>query len=95
MPARPEDLVDEVYNPMRKGSLQAAVIAAPRRHGRLAYEISDPASLFPEIAAGFPVIILQNLSISRIPVRHYAVLVGFDAAQEQVILGSGTTFRSR
>jgi len=38
-------------------------------------------------------LILQNLSISWIPVRHYAVVVGFDAKQEQAILHSGTTFR--
>jgi hypothetical protein len=37
---QPEDLVDEVYTPSRKGSLQMAMIGATRRHGRLAYEIS-------------------------------------------------------
>jgi len=56
LPARPEDLVEEVYTPSRKGSLQVAIIATARRHGRLAYEISDLESLFPEIAAGYPVI---------------------------------------
>ena len=93
VPVGPEDLADEVYTPGRKGSLQSAIIAAARRHGRLAYEISDPASLFPEIAANYPVIILQNLSISWFPVWHYAVVVGYDAAQEHVILRSGTTSR--
>ena len=56
LPVRPEDLVEQVYTPSRKGSLQVAMIAAVRRHGRLAYEISDLESLFPEIAAGYPVI---------------------------------------
>ena len=93
LPARPEDLAEEVYTPSRKGSLQVAIIAAARRHGRLGYEISDLESLFPEIAAGYPVIILQNLSISWFPVWHYAVLIGYDAAQEHVILRSGTTYR--
>ena len=59
VPVGPEDLVDEVYTPGRKGSLQSA-----RRHGRLAYEISDLASLFPEIAAGYPVIIQGNNSFA-------------------------------
>ena len=45
LPAQPEDLVEEVYTPSRKGSLQVAIIAAARRHGRLAYEISDLESL--------------------------------------------------
>ena len=93
LPARPEDFVEEVYTPSRKGSLQVALIAAARRHGRLAYEISDLESLLPEIAAGYPVIILQNLSVSWAPVWHYAVAIGYDAAQEHVVLRSGTTSR--
>ncbi len=93
LPARPEDLAEEVYTPSRKGSLQVAIIATARRHGRLAYEISDLESLFPEIAASYPVIILQNLSISWFPVWHYAVVVGYDTAQEHIILRSGTTSR--
>ena len=93
LPARPQDLVEEVYTPSRKGSLQVAMIAAVRRHGRLAYKISDLESLFPEIAADYPVIILQNLGFSWFPVWHYAVVVGYDAVQEHVILRSGTTFR--
>jgi tetratricopeptide (TPR) repeat protein len=93
LPLRPEDLVDEVYTPARKGSLQVAVIAAARRHGRLAYEISDLESVFPEIAAGYPVLILQNLGVSWFPVWHYAVVIGYDAEDKTIILRSGTTAR--
>ena len=93
IPARPEDLVEEVYTPARKGSLQVAMIAAARRHGRLAYQISDLDSLFPEIAAGNPIVILQNLGISWLPVWHYAVMVGYDTSREHIILRSGTTSR--
>jgi tetratricopeptide (TPR) repeat protein len=93
LPLRPEDLVDEVYTPARKGSLQIAVIAAARRHGRLAYEVSDLESLFPEIAAGYPVLILQNLGVSWFPVWHYAVVIGYDAEDKTIILRSGTTAR--
>ena len=64
LPLKPEDLVDEVYTPSRKGSLQVAVIASARRHGRLAYEISDLDSIFHEVSAGYPVIILQNLEFA-------------------------------
>ncbi|MGD8292062.1 MAG: PA2778 family cysteine peptidase [Desulfobacterales bacterium] len=45
------------------------------------------------MAAGYPVIILQNLGISWFPIWHYAVVVGYDTAKEYVILRSGTTFR--
>ena len=60
----PDDLKDQVYTPSRKGSLQLAMVAATRRHAKLAYTFHDPAALFPEIAADHPVIILQNLSLS-------------------------------
>jgi tetratricopeptide (TPR) repeat protein len=90
---QPEDLVDEVYTPSRKGSLQIAMIGATRRHGRLAYEIAGLDSIFQEIAAGHPVIILQNLGLSWYTVWHYAVVVGYDAGEETVILRSGTNFR--
>ncbi|MGD8762056.1 MAG: PA2778 family cysteine peptidase [Desulfobacteraceae bacterium] len=90
---QPEDLVDEVYTPSRKGSLQIAMIGAARRHGRLAYGISGLDSIFHEIAAGHPVIILQNLGLSWYTVWHYAVVVGYDAGEEMVILRSGTNSR--
>ena len=93
LPLQPEDLVDEVYTPSRKGSLQVAVIAATRRHGRLAYEISDLQSIFYEIPEGYPIIILQNLGTSWLPVWHYAVVIGYDTERKTIILRSGTTAR--
>ncbi len=90
---QPEDLVDEVYTPSRKGSLQVAVIAAARRHGRLAYEISALESIFNELSSGYPVIILQNLGPSWLPVWHYAVVIGYDTGSKSIILRSGTTER--
>lgn len=89
----PEELKDQVYTPSRKGSLQLAMVAAARRHGRIAYQINDPESLFMELAAGHPMIILQNLGLSRLPVWHYAVVIGYDVPHQEVILRSGTTKR--
>jgi hypothetical protein len=89
----PAELKHQVYTPSRKGSLQMAMVAATRRHGKIAYEINDPDSIFPEIAAGHPVIILQNLGLSWLPVWHYAVVIGYDLDEEDVILRSGTTRR--
>jgi tetratricopeptide (TPR) repeat protein len=89
----PDELKDQVYTPSRKGSLQLAMIGATRRHAKIAYEFNDPAALFPEIAAGHPVIILQNLGLSWLPVWHYAVVIGYDAPEQDVILRSGTTKR--
>lgn len=91
LPVKPEDLVDEVYTPSRKGSLQMAMIGTSRRHGRLAYEIAALDAIFAEIAAGHPVIILQNLGLSWYPVWHYAVVIGYDAVEGTFILRSGVT----
>jgi hypothetical protein len=87
----PEQLAGSVYTPSLKGSLQPAMIGAARRHGRVAYVISSPEELLTEVAAGYPVIVLQNLGLSWVPVWHYAVVVGYDADSGVVTLHSGET----
>jgi hypothetical protein len=74
-----------------KGSLQPAMIGAARRHGRVAYVISSPEELLAEVAAGHPVIVLQNLGLSWVPVWHYAVVTGYDADSGALTLHSGET----
>ncbi len=86
----PEDLVDEVYTPFRRGSLQSGLITAARRHGRLPYVIQGPDKLLKEIAAGHPAIVLQNLGTAWHPAWHYAVVLGFDRAGDAIILHTGT-----
>jgi tetratricopeptide (TPR) repeat protein len=85
----PDSLADEVYTPSRKGSLQMAMIGGARRNGRIAYVISHFDTLFLELAAGHPVIILQNLGLSWYPQWHYAVAVGYDFHEDVVFLRSG------
>lgn len=83
-------LVDEIYLPSRLGSLQIEILASTRRHGRLPYRIApDMRTLLSEVAAGNPVLVLQNLGLSWSPQWHYAVVVGFDLNQQEVILRSG------
>jgi hypothetical protein len=90
----PEALVDEVYLPARRGSLQTELIAATRRRARLAYELEpDFATLLREVAAGRPVLVLQNLAIDAWPRWHYAVVIGYDVAADRLVLRSGTTAR--
>ena len=93
LPITPDELENQVYTPSRKGSLQLAMVGATRRHGKIAYEINDPETIFPEIVAGYPVIILQNLGLSWLPVWHYAVVIGYDVPAREIILRSGTTER--
>jgi tetratricopeptide (TPR) repeat protein len=87
----PDELVPQVYLPGREGSLQAEIIAAVRRQGLLAVAV-EPAldALLAEIAAGHPVLVLQNLGLNWLPRWHYAVVVGYDLARQEIVLRSGT-----
>jgi tetratricopeptide (TPR) repeat protein len=89
----PEELKSQVFTPALKGSLQMDIVGATRRHGKIAYEITGPEAIFPEIAAGHPVIILQNLGFSWWPVWHYAIVIGYNFTEKNVILRSGVTQR--
>jgi tetratricopeptide (TPR) repeat protein len=87
-----DDLVDEVYIAGLRGSLQLELLGATRRHGLIPYVLEpDAAALAAELAAGYPVLVLQNLGLDRAPVWHYAVVVGI--AGDDVILRSGTERR--
>lgn len=93
-PVQPEALVSQVYVPARQGSLQVEMLAAARRHGALTLVIPPRLdALLAEVAAGNPVLVLQNLGFSWVPVWHYAVVVGYDLDRRQVWLRSGTTKR--
>jgi tetratricopeptide (TPR) repeat protein len=90
----PAELVPQVFVPGRQGSLQPELLGAARRHGRLAYVLApDPGAFMAELAAGRPVLVLQNLGTRHYPGWHYAVLVGYDAGAGEVLLRSGRTER--
>jgi hypothetical protein len=94
IPARPEALVDQVYLPARKGSLQLEMLATARREGALAVRLPPTLdALLREVAAGHPVVVLQNLGLAVAPRWHYAVVVGYDLAAREMVLRSGTTER--
>jgi hypothetical protein len=88
----PEDLVGQVYLPERKGSLQIEMLAAARRHGLVSYQLAPRLEdLLREVAAGTPVILLQNFGLRD--GWHYAVAVGYDYDSGELILRSGVTER--
>lgn len=85
-----ETLARAVYVPDLQGSLQTEMLAATRQRGLLAYVLTpDLQSLLEEIAAGHPVVVLQNLGVSWYPVWHYAVAIGYDFEAREIILHSG------
>lgn len=88
----PDDLVSQVYLPERKGSLQIEMLAAARRHGLVSYQLAPRLEdVLREVAAGTPVILLQNLGFGD--GWHYAVAVGYDYDSGEMILRSGVTER--
>lgn len=85
-----DELVPLVWLPGRRGSLQPEMLAASRRYGRIPYVIApDFNALLTEVAAGHPVLVLQNLGIGPLPRWHYAVVVGFSPDEGVVVLRSG------
>jgi hypothetical protein len=85
-------LAPEVYAPGLRGSLQPELLGATRRHGFIPYVIEpDARALAAELAARRPVLVLQNLGVERVPIWHYAVVVGL--AADDVVLRSGTEER--
>jgi tetratricopeptide (TPR) repeat protein len=87
----PEALAPQVYLPGREGSLQLELLAAARAAGRLAYVLEpNLEAALREVAAGRPVLVLQNLGLSWYPRWHYALLIGYDLPTGRVTLHSGT-----
>lgn len=88
----PEALVEQIYIAEREGSLQVELQVAARRHGLLAYaKPLDFTGLLQQLQEGVPVLVLQNLGLPWSPTWHYAVVVGYQADEEQVLLRSGAT----
>ncbi len=94
LPATPESLADAVFLPARAGALQTEMLAAARRGGALAVPLPPRLSaVLEELAAGHPVLVLQNLGLAFVPRWHYAVVVGYDLVARELVLRSGTIER--
>lgn len=87
-------LKDQVFIPGREGSLQIEMVAAARTHDMLVYPLQPRLeAVLAEVAAGNPVLVLQNLAFGWYPMWHFAVVVGYDRRERTLILRSGTTRR--
>ncbi|WP_404363606.1 PA2778 family cysteine peptidase [Marinobacter sp.] len=89
---QPDELKDLVYLPGREGSLQMELVAAGRSHGMVVYKLDGSLqSLLTEVAAGNPVLVMQNLRFNWWPQWHFAVVTGFDQDRRNIILHTGTS----
>jgi hypothetical protein len=85
----PEPLIKQVFLPSRQGSLQVEMLAAPRRYGRISYQLQPSYSdMLREVAAGNPVVVLQDIN-PFFTQWHYAVVNGFDYPSGTLYLRSG------
>lgn len=89
-PASPDELVDDVWLPGRRGSLAMELAAAARARGHLVYPVTTETQLLEELDAGHPVLIRQNLLFDWWPQWHFAVVTGYAAHGEEFFLHSGT-----
>jgi hypothetical protein len=88
----PAALADAVFLPSRQGALQDEMLAAARRAGALAVPLpATLAAVCEEVAAGHPVVVLQNLGLAFVPRWHYAVVIGYDLRAQHLVLHSGAT----
>lgn len=91
IPATPEELVDRVYLPERGGTLQVEMVSAARERGLLVYPLEGSLNaLMKEVAAGNPVLVMQNLALDWWPQWHFAVVIGYDRDASDVILHTDT-----
>jgi hypothetical protein len=91
--AAPETVNPLVYTPRRAGSLAADMLGAVRRLGRLAVPVERLDGVLGEVAAGHPVVVLQNLGLEIAPLWHFAVAVGYDLDARMIALRSGADER--
>lgn len=89
-PADVEQLAKKMILPARSGTLQIELKAALRTEGVVVYPVKpDLKGLFAAVDAGYPVIVLLNLSFGWYPTWHYAVVTGYDLQQQTITVHSG------
>jgi tetratricopeptide (TPR) repeat protein len=88
----PREIAQWVYVPDKKGSLQIEMQSAIRQAGFLAYPLDTGIEdILREVDAGNPVLVLQNLGLSWWPQWHYANVIGYNLADQKIIINSGQT----
>lgn len=85
----PEALANQVFTPKAQGSFPVEMDITVRRQGFISYPVKNLHDLLREVAAGNPVLVLQNLGISWYPKWHFAVVIGYDLERRELVLRSG------
>lgn len=85
-----DEIAKQTYTPGMKGSFQQDLISAARRQGYMAVPVSGFDALVKEVDQNHPVIVFENLGVSWYQQWHYAVVLGYDLAKQELTMHSGT-----
>lgn len=92
--ASPQQLKPHLYIPAKGGTLTVELVARARQFGLIAYALAPKLEdILLELDAGHPVLVMQNLGLRSLPKWHFAVAIGYDLKQQQILLRSGADIR--
>jgi tetratricopeptide (TPR) repeat protein len=83
-----DEVKKQVYSPKAEGSFPQDILSSIRRHKYLALKIEDQEMLFRSLEKEHPVIVFLNMGSHRLPMWHYALVVGYDLYDEVFFLHS-------
>lgn len=66
-----------------------ALADSANRYGRLAYPVTGTHALMAELAAGHPVVAVQNLGVESEPLWNCVVAIGYDREAGEVLVHAG------
>lgn len=90
----PQQLKPHLYIPAKGGTLTVELVARARQYGLIAYALAPQLEdILLELDAGHPVLVMQNLGLRSLPKWHFAVAIGYDLEQQQILLRSGPDIR--
>jgi hypothetical protein len=85
-----EEIAESIYLPQVKGTLNLDLLLYARKQGFEAETLNfDLERLKKELAEGHPLIVFLDVGWGFYPIRHYAVVVGYDDTQEVIVIHSG------
>ncbi|WP_317890036.1 PA2778 family cysteine peptidase [Pseudomonas sp. JM0905a] len=80
----------ELQLPQKEASLREGLAATARQHGLIVYPLGNQlGDLLEQVSAGNPVLVHLREGFGWLPSWRYALLVGYDRANQQVLLRQG------
>ncbi len=85
------DIKPQALDARMKGASDPRRVLADyaNHYGRLAYPITGTQAMVTELAAGHPVLVVQNLGVESRPLWNCVVAIGFDRAANEVLAHAG------